>query len=184
MMALNIEKKEDLIEVYSKHLHDVIVGSLSGREEVVLLESGLYPLEEVSNEDDDNDWSEENYLDEEIIGSSLLSEVWNKSKPTQEKEVDYSESEAMSLHFTNMVNESLEEISYMNQVKVDEILIRKGVDVDINDLKFIEKKEDIEFKTGYESFEEDGKYLSEIPYKIILKSTKDEQEKTVIIGGY
>lgn len=183
MMALNIKEESDLIEAYSKYLHDIIVGSIHGREEIHLIESGLRPTLEEDDEDDGD--FEEIDMEDLLSTPSLLAEALNtKDKSPENIEPVYEDSEEISERFTKMINESLEEISVMSQVKIDELLIRKGISVDLDDLSVDIEESGIEVTKDVESFEEDETYGAEVPYKIILQNTKNKENKTVIVGGY
>lgn len=187
MMALNIQEEEELIEVYGKHLHDIIIGSIEGREEIFPLEAKLIPLEQQKEEyleDDDQGWEDE--YEEELDISSPTS-LYEQKENGLEEDVEHDpfvESKAVSDHFTNMINESLEEISYMKGVEIDRVLVREGIYIDTEKLKALKDKS-VNFRMDISSFEEDRIDSGfKVPYKIILKDLKNKDNETVIVGGY
>lgn len=122
MMALNIQEEEDLIEVYGKYLHDIIIGSIEGREEIFPLEAKLIPLEQQKEEDledDDQGWEDEYVEEFDVSLPTSLDEQEEKGLEKDTEHDPFVESKAVSDHFTNMINESLEEISYMKGVEID-----------------------------------------------------------------
>lgn len=187
MMALNIQEEEDLIEVYGKYLHDIIIDSIEGREEIFPLEAKLIPLEQQKEEDledDDQGWEDEYIEESDVSLPTSLDEQKEKGLEEDTEHDPFVESKAVSDHFTNMINESLEEISYMKGVEIDRVLVREGIYIDTEKLKTLKDKSII-FRMGISSFEEDRIDAGfKVPYKIILKDLKNKENETVIVGGY
>ncbi|MBO1087169.1 hypothetical protein [Enterococcus mundtii] len=163
-LTLNIQEDDQVIEAYGKYLHDIILSSIEDRQEINSVSSELYPAVHKDEEAD-----------------RTQTEASDSTEPYLEK-LDHDDTESVSdndeIHYDTMLEENLNEISHMPNMTIEKMLVKKGVE--FSNLDF---EDSIEVVTDINSFEEDSHYGVDIPYKLILKNNKTD-EQTTILGGF
>ncbi|UDM72664.1 hypothetical protein [Vagococcus fluvialis] len=179
MLALNIKNEKDVIAAYSKHLSDTILSSISGREELEVLESGVSQL---GMEEQGQLINMSESVDEVSAFSATGEKVinWNVSTELNNK-VDY----------VKDILASISETDHMPNLELKEIQVREEIYENFligicEDLEVVKKRDDKIYLRDVEcvsvkGFDEDESYGGNIPYKLVLNDV--ENNETTIIGG-
>lgn len=166
MLTLGVSDRDNLIEFYAQHLHETILKAIDGREDVFLVHSSL------SESKNDSKLPDQSAEDSPYSPFEGLDFEEFEITPTTYGNKDQKQS------MTDLVLSSLREISYMTNLKLSELHVKDGLDIDYDQLDLDQSVEIIKES----EFSEDKNYSVEIPFKLILVDI-ETKEKTTILGG-
>lgn len=166
MLTLGVSDRDNLIEFYAQHLHETILKAIDGREDVFLVHSSL------SESKNDSELPDQSTEDSPYSPFEGLDFEEFEISPTTYGNKDQKQS------MTDLVLSSLREISYMTNLKLSELHVKDGLDIDYDQLDLDQSVEIIKES----EFSEDKNYSVEIPFKLILVDI-ETKEKTTILGG-
>lgn len=166
MLTLGVSDRDNLIEFYAQHLHETILKAIDGREDVFLVHSSL------SESKNDSELPDQSTEDSPYSPFEGLDFEEFEISPTAYGNKDQKQS------MTDLVLSSLREISYMTNLRLSELHVKDGLDIDYDQLDLDQSVEIIKES----EFSEDKNYSVEIPFKLILVDI-ETKEKTTILGG-
>lgn len=166
MLTLGVSDRDNLIEFYAQHLHETILKAIDGREDVFLVHSSL------SESKNDSELPDQSTEDSPYSPFEGLDFEEFEISPTTYGNKDQKQS------MTDLVLSSLREISYMTNLRLSELHVKDGLDIDYDQLDLDQSVEIIKES----EFSEDKNYSVEIPFKLILVDI-ETKEKTTILGG-